>query len=196
LEPGKEPIFRPIYSLSQDELKVFKEYIDINLERGLIRESTSPAGSPVLFVLKSDGIKRLYIDYRSLNNITIKDRYTLPLVDELRDRIQGAKIFIKLDLRGAYNLIRIKEGEEWKTTFRTHYRLYKTLVMPFGLTNILAIYQHLINYKLYKYLDIFIVIYLNDILIYSKIEVEYIEYIRKVLVRLREAGLLLKPEKC
>jgi hypothetical protein len=83
LEPGKEPTFRPIYLLLQDELKVLKEYININLERGLIRESTLPAGSPVLFVLKSDRTKRLYIDYRSLNNIIIKDRYTLPLVDEL-----------------------------------------------------------------------------------------------------------------
>jgi hypothetical protein len=140
LELGKEPTFRPIYLLSQDELKVLKEYIDINLERGLIRESTLPARSPVLFVPKSDGIKRLYIDYRSLNNIIIKDRYALPLVDELQDRIQGTKIFTKLDLRGAYNLIRIKEGKEWKTVFRTYYGLYKTLVMPFGLTNILVIY--------------------------------------------------------
>jgi hypothetical protein len=101
-----------------------------------------------------------------------------------------------LDLRGAYNLIRIKEGEEWKTAFRTRYGLYETLVMPFGLTNVPATCQRLINHQLYKYLDVFVVAYLDNILVYSKKEAEYMEHIRKVLIRLREAGLLLKPEKC
>lgn len=196
LEPGKKPGFGPIYSLSQDELKTLKEYLDTSLERGLIRESTSPAGSPVLFVPKPDGTKRLCMDYRSLNNITIKDRYALPLADELRDRIQGATEFTILDLRGAYNLIRIKEGEEWKTAFRTRYGLYETLVMPFGLTNAPATCQRLINHKLHEYLDVFVVAYLDDILVYSRNHTEHVEHVRKVLTRLKEAELLLKPEKC
>ena len=128
-------MFGPIYQLLEKELKVLKEYIDDNLSKGFIKLSTSPAGSPVLFVPKKDGSLQLYIDYRVLNNITIKDRYTLPLINELYNRFQGVKIFSKLDLQGAYNLIRIKAGEEWKTAFRTCYSLFKYQVMPFGLTN-------------------------------------------------------------
>jgi hypothetical protein len=118
LEEGKEPPFLPIYQMSEADLRTLREYLDENLKKGFIRPSTSPAGSPVLLVPKKDGKKRLYVDYRKLNAITIKDRYALPLADELRDRLIGAKMFTKLDLRGAYNLIRMKEGEEWKTAFR------------------------------------------------------------------------------
>ena len=135
LEEGKSPPFGPIYQLSEKELKVLKEYIDDNLSKGFIKPSTSPAGSPVLFVPKKDGSLRLYIDYRALNNITIKDRYTLPLINELHNRFQRAKIFSKLDLQGVYNLIRIKAREEWKTAFHTRYSLFEYQVMPFRLTN-------------------------------------------------------------
>ena len=135
MEEGKSPPFGPIYQLSEKELKVLKEYIDDNLQKGFIKPSTSPAGSPVLFVPKKDGSLRLCVDYRALNNITIKDRYALPLINELHDRFQGAKIFTKLDLRGAYNLIRVKAGDEWKTAFRTRYGLFEYQVMPFRLTN-------------------------------------------------------------
>jgi hypothetical protein len=135
IEEGKTPPFGPIYQLSETELKALKEYIDENLKKGFIRPSTSPAGCPVLFVPKKDGKLRLCMDYRALNNITIKDRYALPLISELHDRFREAKIFTKLDLRGAYNLIRIAKGEEWKTAFRTRYGLFEQLVMPYGLTN-------------------------------------------------------------
>jgi hypothetical protein len=135
LEEGKTPPFGPIYSLSEVELKALDEYLKENLEKGFIRPSTSPAGAPILFVKKSDGSLRLCVDYRGINKITIKNRYPLPLIQESLDRLKSAKHFTKIDLRGAYNLIRINPGEEWKTAFRTRYGLYEYLVMPFGLTN-------------------------------------------------------------
>ena len=196
IEPGKVPTFGPIYQLSEKELKVLKEYIDENLAKGFIRPSTSSTASPVLFVPKKDGSLRLCVDFRQLNNITIKDRYALPLINELHDRLQGATIFTSLDMRGAYNLIRMKEGEEWKTAFRTRYGLYEYCVMPFGLTNAPATCQRMINEQLHEYLDIFVVAYLDDILIYSKNEAEHTEHVRKVLEKLKKANLLLKPEKC
>ena len=194
--PGKSPTFGPIYQLSEKELGVLKNYIDENLEKGFIRPSTSSAASPILFVPKKDGSLRLCVDYRQLNDITIKDRYALPLINELHDRLQGATIFTSLDMRGAYNLIRMKEGEEWKTAFRTRYGLYEYRVMPFGLTNAPASCQRMINEQLHEYLDIFVVAYLDDILIFSKTEAEHIEHVKKVLAKLEKARLLLKPEKC
>jgi len=196
IEEGKSPPFGPIYQLLEKELKVLKEYIDDNLAKGFIRPSTSSAGSPVLFVPKKDGSLRLCVDYRALNNITIKDRYALPLINELHDRFQGAKVFSKLDLRGAYNLIRIKAGEEWKTAFRTRYGLFEYRVMPFGLTNAPASCQRLMNETLHEYLDIFVTVYLNDILIYSENEKEHVEHVKKVLAKLKTNSLLLKLEKC
>jgi hypothetical protein len=196
IEEGKSPTFGPIYQLSEKELGVLKGYIDENLEKGFIRPSTSSAASPILFVPKKDGSLRLCVDYRQLNSITIKDRYALPLIHELHDRIRGCTHFTTLDMRGAYNLIRMKEGDEWKTAFRTRYGLYEYLVMPFGLTNAPASCQRMINDQLHEYLDIFVVAYLDDILIFSRTETEHIEHVRKVLKKLREARLLLKPEKC
>ena len=119
LEEGKSPLFGPIYQLSKKELKVLKEYIDDNLKKGFIKPSKSLTRSLVLFVLKKDSSLRLCVDYQALNNIMIKDRYALPLINKLHDRFQRAKIFTKLDLRGAYNLIWIKVKEEWKTAFHT-----------------------------------------------------------------------------
>jgi hypothetical protein len=196
LVEGKSPPFGPIYQMSADELKLLKEYIDDNLKKGFIRPSKSPAGSPMLWVPKKDGSKRPCVDYRGLNNVTIKDRYALPLINELHDRFQGAKIFTKLDLRGAYNLIRIAEGEEWKTAFRTRYGLFEYQVMPFGLTNAPASMQRLMNDALHEYLDIFTIVYLDDILVYSASKDEHVEHVKLVLEKLKEYHLLLKPEKC
>jgi hypothetical protein len=196
IEPGKSPTFGPIYQLSERELKALKDYIDVNLEKGFIRPSTSPAASPVLFVPKKDGSLRLVIDYRQLNNITVKDRYALPLINELHDRLRGAKYFTSLDLRGAYHLIRMKEGEEWKTAFRTRYGLYENLVMMEGLTNAPSSFQRMINDQLHEYLDVFVVAYLDDILVYSETLEDHIQHVKKVLEKLRIAKLLLKPEKC
>jgi transposase InsO family protein len=196
LEDGKQPTFGPIYSLSEKELEVLKDYINVNLKKGFIRESTSPAGYPIIFVPKKNGKLRLCVDYRKLNDITVKNRYPLPNIAELRDRLAHAQIFTALDLRGAYNLIRMKKGEEWKTAFRTRYGHYEYLVMPFGLTNAPATCQALINNVLRAHLDVFVIAYLDDILIYSANATEHIQHVRKVLTLLGQAGLRLEPEKC
>ncbi|KFY32334.1 hypothetical protein V493_00296 [Pseudogymnoascus sp. VKM F-4281 (FW-2241)] len=196
IEKEKSPPFGPLYPLSEKELKVLKEYIDDNLKTGHIRPSTSLAGSLVLFVPKKDSSLRLCVNYRPLNNITIKDRYAPPLLYEMNDRFQGARIFTKLDLRGAYALVRIKAREEWKTAFRTCYSLFEYQVMPFGLTNAPASFQRLMNDTLHKYLDVFTVVYLDDILVYSKTEEEHVEHVKLVLAKLKARQLLLKLEKC
>jgi hypothetical protein len=147
-------------------------------------------------VKKKDGTLRLCVDLRGLNKITIKNRYPLPLPSELVDRCYKAKYFTKLDLRGAYNLIRIAEGDEWKTAFRTRYGHYEYCVMPFGLTNAPASFQALINSVLKPFLDRFTVVYLDDILVYSETLEEHIQHVRQVLSKLSESDLYLKLEKC
>ena len=166
LKEGETPKFFPIYHSSYQQLQTLKEYINENLRKEYIRASESPAGYPLFFVPKKNGKERPVIDYRQLNDITIKNRYPLPLITELRDRLQGAKWFTKLDFLGAYNLIPIKQGDEWKTAFRTRYGHYEYLVMPFGLTIAPATFQALINDVLREFLDIFVVVYLDDILIF------------------------------
>jgi hypothetical protein len=145
---------------------------------------------------KGDGSLRLCVDYWGLNEGTIKNRYPLPLLHETLLWLQKAKYYMKLDIRGAYNLIRMAEGEEWKTAIRTRYGLFESLVMPFGPTNAPASFQHFINDVLRPYLDIFVTAYLDDILIYSDNLDDHRNYILKVLEALSEAGLHLKPEKC
>uniref|UniRef100_A0A8C5WE85 ribonuclease H n=1 Tax=Leptobrachium leishanense TaxID=445787 RepID=A0A8C5WE85_9ANUR len=137
--------FGRIYPLSEPELSVLKEYINDNLKKGFIQPSTSPAGAPIFFVGKKDGGLRPCIDYRALNSVTIKNKYPLPLITELMDRLSEATYFTKLDLRGAYNLVRIKQGDEWKTAFRSRYGHYEYLVMPYGLCNAPATFQRFLN---------------------------------------------------
>lgn len=196
LEDGKMPTLGRVYRLSEIELDELQKYLKENLAKGFIRPSESPAGSPILFVKKKDGSLRLCVDYRQLNAITVKNRYPLPLIPELLDRLRRAKIYTKIDLRGAYNLLRIAKGDEWKTAFRTRYGHYEYLVMPFGLTNAPASFQHLMNHNFHDMLDKFVIIYLDDILIYSNNEEEHIEHVKQVLQRLREVGLYAKAEKC
>ena len=145
LEPGRTPPFGPLYNLSATELSTLREYLERNLQKGMIRHSISPAASPLLFTPKKDGGLRPCVDYRSLNDMTIKNRYPLPLITEALDRLQGAQIFTKLDVKDAYNRIRIKDGDEWKTAFRTRFGLFEYLVLPFGLTNAPASFQSYIN---------------------------------------------------
>jgi transposase InsO family protein len=196
LEEGKKPGFQPIYGMSEKELQELKTYIDVNIKKGFIRPSESPAGFPVMFVPKKNGKLRLCVDFRRLNEITIKNRYPLPNISELRDRLSHAKIFTALDLRGAYNLIRMKKGEEWKTAFRTRYGHYEYTVMPFGLTNAPATCQALVNNVLREHLDIFVIAYLDDILIYSRSEEEHRKHVRTVLKLLQQHSLLVDPDKC
>ena len=153
LKEGTTPSFGPLYSLSKHELEALRKWLDENLSKGFIRPSSSPAGSPILFVKKKDGSLRLCVDYRDLNEKTIKNRYPLPLIQETLMQLSKAKWYTKLDIRGAYNLIRMAEGDEWKTAFRTRYGLFESLVMPFGLTNAPATFQAYINETLSSYLD-------------------------------------------
>ncbi|GKU09172.1 unnamed protein product, partial [Fusarium langsethiae] len=187
--------FQKIYNLNEMELTTLKEYLEEELRKGNIRESSSAAGFPVMFVPKKNGKLRLVVDYRRLNALTIKDRTPLPLITELKDRLQGKQVFTALDLKGAYNLIRIKKGDEWKTAFRTKFGLFEYLVMPFGLTNAPATFQRMINNVLRQYLDVFVVCYLDDILIFSDNEEEHREHVHKVLKALQDANLLVEPEK-
>jgi hypothetical protein len=193
---GQQPKFHKIYPLNPTQSQALKEYLEENLRKGYIRPSTSPAGYPILFVPKKNGKLRLCVDYRQLNQITIKNRYPLPLIAELRDQLKDAQWFTTLDLKGAYNLIRIKEGEEWKTAFRTNQGHFEYLVMPFGLTNAPASFQTMIDHVLREYINVFVVVYLDDILIYSKDLESHKQHVHKVLKTLQDAKLLAEPEKC
>ena len=193
---GGSPPWGPLYNMSCEELAVLRDYIKTNMAKGFIRPSTSSAGAPVLFVKKKDGSLRLCVDYRALNKLTKKNRYPLPLISEALDRLSGAKYYTKLDIRSAYNLIRIREGDEWTTAFRTRYGHYEYQVMPFGLANAPATFQSYINDTLREYLDDFCIAYLDDILVYSTTREEHTEHVRKVLTRLLQTGLYVKLEKC
>ena len=195
IEDGAQVPFGSIYNLSQDELATLKGYIDENLAKGFIRYLKSPTGAPILFVKKKDGSLRMCVDYRGLNKVTIKNRYPLPLISRLLNQLGQTKIYTKIDLRGAYNLVRIKEGDEWKTAFRTRYGHFEYLLMPFGLTNAPTIFQHLMKDIFQEFLNNFVVCYLDDILIYSKDINQHEEHVRLVLDKLRSAELYAKLEK-
>ena len=196
----KEPPYGPIYKLSETELGVLREYLADALSKGWIRHSVSPAGAPIMFVPKKNGKLRLCVDYRALNAVTVKDRCPLPLIDETLDRLQGAHWFTKLDLKDAYHRIRIREGDEWKTAFRTKYGHYEYLVMPFGLANAPATFQAYINRALTGLADVICVVYLDDIGVYTprgdgNVENHWRD-VRTVLQRLREYELFVNLEKC
>ena len=196
LVPDSIPPFGGVYRLATPELKVLRDYIDEMLNKGLIIPSSSSAASPVLFAPKKDGQLRLCVDYRRLNLITIKDRYPLPSTDMLIDRLASAKVFTKMDLRWAYHRIRIAAGHEWKTAFRTRYSLFEYKVMPFGLTNCPATFQRHVNTVLRNFIDIFVVVYLDDILIYSDHPSDHRKHVRMVLLTLRQHALYAKADKC
>src|SRR6202000_1019668 len=166
--------------------------IDKMVAKGFIRPSKSPFGSPVLFVKKPDGSSRLCVDYRKLNEITIKNCYALPLMSELFDCLKNAKYYTRLDMADAYNQLRIAAGDEYKTAFRTRYEHFEYLVMPFGLTNAPASFQSYANDCLREFLDIFCIVYLDDVLVYSQTLEEHIAHVKRVLSHLREYGLTCK----
>uniref|UniRef100_A0A3Q3A042 Reverse transcriptase domain-containing protein n=1 Tax=Kryptolebias marmoratus TaxID=37003 RepID=A0A3Q3A042_KRYMA len=185
-----------LYPLSGPEEKAMREYISEALQAGIIRPSSSPAGAGFFFVGKKDGSLRPCIDFRGLNDITVKNRYPLPLMNTAFERIQGATVFTKLDLRNAYHLVRIREGDEWKTAFNTPTGHYEYLVMPFGLTNAPAVFQALVNDVLRDMIGQFVFVYLDDILIFSKNLHTHVTQVRSVLLRLLQNNLFAKAEKC
>ncbi len=196
IEEGTSPLLGPIYSLSESELKALHEFIDDNLHSGFIMPSCSPHGAPVLFVKKKTSELCLCVDFRGLNKISKKDHYPLPLISDLLDSARSARIYTKLDLRHAYHLVHIAEGDEWKTAFRTRYGSFKWCVMPFGLTNAPVAFQRFVNDIFADMLDVSVVVYLDDILIYSNDPAEHRQHVREVLRRLRANGLYCKGSKC
>ena len=196
LEEGATPPVGRVYNMSAPELNTLKDYINEMLGKGFIRASNSPAGAPVLFIKKKDGSLRLCVDYRGLNKITRKNRYPIPLVGNLIDQLREAKIYSKIDLRAGYNNVRITDGQEWLTAFRTRYGSFEYLVMPFGLTNAPATFQYFMNDIFHDMIDVHLIIYLDDLLIYSKDEETHRHHVRQVLERLRQYNLHARPEKC
>ncbi len=193
---GMSPPKGRLYSLSTPEREAMEKYISDSLAAKIIRPSSSPAGAGFFFVEKKDGSLRPCIDYRGLNSITVKNTYPLPLMSSAFESLQGASFFTKLDLRNAYYLVRIREGDEWKATFNTPRGHFEYLVMPFGLSNAPAVFQALVNDVLRDMVDQFIYVYLDDILIFSRSLQEHVQHVRVVLQRLLENGLFVKAEKC
>ncbi|KAL0546671.1 hypothetical protein IC582_016583 [Cucumis melo] len=196
LEPGTVPISRAPYRMAPAELKELKVQLQELLDKGFIRPSVSPWGAPVLFVKKKDGSMRLCIDYRELNKVTVKNRYPLPRIDDLFDQLQGATVFSKIDLRSGYHQLRIKDEDIPKTAFRSRYGHYEFIVMSFGLTNAPAVFMDLMNRVFREFLDTFVIVFIDDILIYSKTEAEHEEHLRMVLQTLRDNKLYVKFSKC
>ena len=178
------------------ELEELKKEIASLLERGLIRPSTSPYGAPVILVPKKDGGKRMVIDYRLVNAITIKNRYPLPRIDDLMDQVHGAKIFSKIDMASGFHQIRMAEADCHKSAFRTRFGHYEFTVLPMGMTSAPATFQRLMNDIFMPYLDTFVIIFLDDFCIYSKTPEEHIKHLEIVLGLLREHKLLAKHSKC
>jgi hypothetical protein len=188
--PGK------IYPLSPAETTALQDYITNALALGRIRPSKSPLGAPCFFVKKPNGGLRLCINYRGLNNVTRKDSYPLPLIADLFDRLGKARIYTRLDLPDAYHLVRIKEGDEWKTTFHCKFGSFEYNVIPFGLTNAPAAFQSFMNDIFANVRDDFVVVYLDDILIYSEDPAKHDDHVCLLLDRLIQHGLAVRPEKC
>src|SRR5882724_749745 len=196
LDEGTAPPFGPIYSLSQEELAALRKFIDDNLATGFICPSCSPHGAPVLFICKKDGSLRLCVNFRGLNRISKKDRYPLPLISDLLDAPQKARVYTKIDLWHTYHLVRISPGDEWKTAFRTRYGSFKWLVMPEGITNAPAAFQRFMNDIFADKIDFIVIIYLDNILIYSDNISEHKLHFREVLHRLHANGLFAHADKC
>ena len=166
------------------------------LSKGFIRPSISPWGAPVLFVKKKDGSLRLCIDYRQLNRVTICNQYPLPRIDELFDQLQGSRVYSKIDLRSGYHQLRVQKGDVPKIAFRARYGHYEFLVMPFGLTNAPTAFIDLMNRVFQPYMDRFVIVFIDDILVYSGSLEEHSKHLRTVLQTLREWQLYAKLSKC
>lgn len=196
LKPGSAPITKPVYRMSESELQELKSQLDLLLSKGFIRPSTSPYGSPILFVKKKDGSLRMCVDYRALNKNTVKNSYALPRIDELLDRLHGANVISKLDLQSGYHQIRMSEESIPKTAFRTRFGHYEFTVLPFGLCSAPATFQRLMNEIFRQHLDVFVLVYLDDILVFSKNEEDHAQHLHKVFEILRQHQLYAKLSKC
>ncbi|KAD3067306.1 hypothetical protein E3N88_35186 [Mikania micrantha] len=196
LIPGAAPVAKAPYRLAPSEMQELSGQLQQLLDKGFIRPSFSPWGAPILFVKKKDGSFRMCIDYRELNKLTIKNRYPLPRIDDLFDQLQGATYFSKIDLRSGYHQLRVHEDDVPKTAFRTRYGHYEFLVMPFGLTNAPAVFTDLMNRVCRPYLDKFVIVFIDDILIYSRNQQEHAQHLKLILELLAREKLYAKFSKC
>ena len=196
LIPGTKLISIPPFRMAPAELRELKAQLEELLSKGFIRPSISPWGALVLFVKKKDGSLQLCIDYRKLNRVTIHNKYPLPRIDELFDQLQGSRVYSKIDLRSGYHQLRVQESDVPKTAFRTRYGHYEFLVTSFGLTNALAAFMDLMNRAFQPYLDRFVIVFIEDILVYSGSPEEHSKHLRIVLQTLRERQLYVKLSKC
>lgn len=195
-EPGSKPPSKAAYRMSQEEMETLRTHIADLLEKGFIRPSCSPYGAPVLFVPKKDGGFRMCVDWRQLNKQTIKNKYPLPRIDDLLERLHGSKVWSKIDLTQGYYQVRIKEDDIPKTAFRTRYGLYEFTVLGMGLCNAPATFMRVMNDALRPFLDRFVLCYLDDLLIFSDSEEEHLEHLRQVFEVLRQQKLFASPKKC
>jgi hypothetical protein len=181
LLPGTAPISKRPYRMSVEELKELKKQLTELQEAGYIRPNSSPCGAPVLFVQKKEGSQGMYVDYKSLNDVTVKNKCPLPCIKDLFNQMRGARVFSKIDLRSGYHQMKIRPSDIPKTILSTRYGIYEFTVMSFGLTNALAYFMNLMNKMFMEYLDRFIVVFIDDILIYSKSDSDHEEHLRLVL---------------
>jgi hypothetical protein len=196
LQPGMAPITRRSYKMTPMELAESKVQLNELLGKGYIRSNSSPWDCPALFMKKKDQSLRLCVDYWPLNAVTIKNKYPLPHIDILFDQLAGARVFSKVDLCLGYHQIKIRLEDVPKTTFSTRYGLYEYLVMLFGLTNAPTHFMYLMNSVFMPELDKFVVVFIDDILIYSKSEEEHAQHLRVILQRLQDNQLYVKFSKC
>jgi hypothetical protein len=196
LVPGTAPIFKRPYRMAANQLAELKEQLQELLDKGYIHPSASPWGAPVIFVSKKDGMQRMCMDYHSLNEVTIKNKYPFPRIDDLFDQLKGACVFSKIDLRFGYHQLKIRASNIPKTAFITRYGLYEYMVMSFGLTNTPAYFMYLMNKVFMEYLDKSVVVFIDDILIFSENQEEHNKHLHLVLQKLRENQLYAKLNKC
>ncbi|GJV12211.1 putative reverse transcriptase domain-containing protein, partial [Tanacetum coccineum] len=196
LIPEATPIARAPYRLAPSEMKELLEQLQELFDKGFIRPRSSPWGAPVLFVKKKDGSFMMCIDYQELNKLTVKNRYPLPRIDDLFDQLQGSSIYLKIDLRSGYQQLRVREQDFPKTAFRTRYGHYEFQVMPFRLTNAHVVFMDLMNRLCKPYLDKFVIVFIDDLLIYSNDEKENEEHLKAILELLKKEKLYAKFSKC